>query len=151
MNSPVYDVIIIGAGASGLVCALECARAGKKTLLLEKDALPARKILASGNGRCNLTNVRVSPAFYHANPELIARTLEKFSFEDCLAYFNRLGVLTTEEELGRVFPATGKSTAVAEPLKLAVREAGAELLTEREVIRAAAQGFFRRDFARKRG
>lgn len=135
MNSPVYDVIIIGAGASGLVCALECARAGKKTLLLEKDALPARKILASGNGRCNLTNARVSPTFYHANPELIARTLEKFSFEDCLAYFNRLGVLMTEEELGRVFPATGKSTAVAEPLKLAVREAGAELLTEREVIR----------------
>lgn len=135
MNSPVYDVIIIGAGASGLVCALECARAGKKTLLLEKDALPARKILASGNGRCNLTNSRISPAFYHADPDLIARTLEKFTFKDCLAYFDRLGVLTVEEELGRVFPATGKSTAVAEPLKLAATEAGAELLTEREVMR----------------
>lgn len=135
MNSPIYDVIIIGAGASGLVCALECARAGKKTLLLEKDALPARKILASGNGRCNLTNARVSPTFYHADPELISRTLEKFTFQDCLAYFNRLGVLTAEEDLGRVFPATGKSTAVAEPLKLAALEAGAEILTEREAVR----------------
>lgn len=135
MNSPIYDVIIIGAGASGLVCALECARAGKKTLLLEKDALPARKILASGNGRCNLTNAHVSPAFYHADPELISRTLEKFTFQDCLAYFNRLGVLTEEEDLGRVFPATGKSTAVAEPLKLAALEAGTEILTEREAVR----------------
>ncbi len=135
MNSPIYDVIIIGAGASGLVCALECARAGRKTLLLEKEALPARKILVSGNGRCNLTNARVSPACYHADPKLIQQTLATFSFQNCLDYFARLGVLTQEEALGRVFPVTGKSTAVSEPLKLAVAEAGAELQTGQEVVR----------------
>ena len=135
MTSPFYDVIIIGAGASGLVCALECARAGRKTLVLEKEPQPARKILASGNGRCNLTNAYVAPAYYHAPAELIAKTLDKFSFRHCLDYFSRLGVLTTEEELGRVFPSTGKSTAVAEPLKLAVAEAGAELLCSCPAVR----------------
>ncbi|HAM43327.1 MAG TPA: hypothetical protein DCP52_05860, partial [Elusimicrobia bacterium] len=135
MNLPIYDVIIIGAGASGLICARECARRGKKTLLLEKDALPARKILVSGNGRCNLTNANVSPEYYHADPELISSALKQFSFQNALDYFHQLGVLTQEEALGRIFPQTGKSTAVAEPLKLAVKEAGAELLTGQEVIR----------------
>ena len=60
-----YDVIIVGAGASGLICALECARNGKKVLLLEKDPQPGRKILVSGNGRCNITNRFVSAADYH--------------------------------------------------------------------------------------
>ena len=135
MNSPIYDVIIIGGGASGLMCALECARRGKTTLLLEKDALPARKILVSGNGRCNLTNAHVSPSFYHADTALMAQTLSQFSFQDCLDFFARLGVLTVEENLGRVFPSTGKSTAVAEPLKLAVSEAGAEIQTSCEAVR----------------
>lgn len=135
MNSTIYDVIIVGAGASGLMCARECARRGLHTLLLEKEAAPAKKILVSGNGRCNLTNARVSPRHYHAEPELIRRTLENFPYEKCRAYFEELGILLTEEAQGRVFPQTGKSTAVAEPLKLAVLEAGAELLTEREVIR----------------
>lgn len=135
MNLPIYDVIIIGAGASGLMCARECARRGQKTLLLEKDALPARKILVSGNGRCNLTNANVSPEYYHADPVLITSALKQFSFRQALDYFHQLGVLTQEEALGRVFPQTGKSTAVAEALKLAVKEAGAELLTGQEVLR----------------
>lgn len=142
MNSTIYDVIIVGAGASGLMCARECARRGLKTLLLEKEAAPAKKILVSGNGRCNLTNSRVSPRHYHAEPELIRRALENFPYEKCRAYFEDLGILLTEEALGRVFPQTGKSTAVAEPLKLAVLEAGAEILTEHETTRIKKGKFF---------
>ena len=130
----VFDVAVIGAGASGLLCALECARAGKKVIILEKDPLPARKILVSGNGRCNLTNRNVSADAYHADQKLIENTLQRFSFEDCCAYFERLGVLLTEEALGRVFPASGKATAVADALKIALKEAGAELATGQEVI-----------------
>ncbi len=133
MSNPIYDVAIIGAGASGLLCALECARGGKKTVLLEKDTLPARKILVSGNGRCNLTNRHVSPACYHADPKLIESALAHFSFEDCKNYFENLGVLLTEQEQGRIFPATGKATAVADALKAALKEAGAELICGQEV------------------
>ncbi len=128
-----YDVAIVGAGASGLLCAVECARGGKRTLLLEKDALPARKILVSGNGRCNLTNRHVSPACYHADPKLIESTLAHFSFTACKNYFEALGVLLTEQELGRIFPASGKATAVADALKAALKEAGAELICGQEV------------------
>lgn len=128
-----YDVIIIGAGASGLICARECARGGLKTLVLEKEQTPGRKILASGNGRCNLTNARVAPAFYHGDEKLISAALTQFPYEKCRAYFEDLGILLVEEELGRIFPQTGKSTAVLEPLKLAVLESGAEILTGQTV------------------
>lgn len=132
---PIYDVSVIGAGASGLLCALECVRAGKKVLLLEKDPLPGRKILASGNGRCNLTNTQVTPAFYHAPKELIENTLTRFPFDKCKRYFEELGVTLTEEEDGRIFPATGKSSAVLEPLKLALIEGGVTFSPAQEVCR----------------
>lgn len=135
MNPLIYDVIIIGAGASGLMCARECARHGKKTLVLEKEAAPGRKILVSGNGRCNLTNARVSPHYYYGDKTLIRQTLANFPYEACRHYFEALGILLTEEGLGRIFPLTGKSTAVAEPLKLAATEAGAQLLLGQEAVR----------------
>ena len=129
MDNIVYDVIIIGAGASGLICARECARGGLRTLVLEKEQTPGRKILATGNGRCNLTNKNVSPVFYHGDNKLVSSALTQFSYLVCHRYFEQLGVLLTEEENGRIFPATSKATAVLEPLKLAVRESGAQLLT----------------------
>ena len=133
MEDTVYDVIIVGAGASGLLCARECARGGLKTLVLEIEQLPGRKILASGNGRCNLTNTRVAPAFYHGDEKLLSAALSQFSYQDCRRYFENLGILLVEEELGRIFPQTGKATAVLEPLKLAARESGAEILTGQTV------------------
>lgn len=138
-----YDVIIVGAGASGLVCAIECARAGLRTLVLEKDPQPARKILVSGNGRCNLTNRHVAPNAYQADPALIETTLKQFSFQDCWNYFEDLGVLLTEEAQGRVFPAAGKSTAVTEALKAELKELEVEILYNQTVtsVRAAAVQF----------
>ena len=72
-----YEVIIIGAGASGLVCALELARGGKKVLVLEKEITCARKILVSGNGECNFTNRQVSPEKYYGDKAFVKAALEK--------------------------------------------------------------------------
>lgn len=132
---PFYDVIIIGAGASGLMCALQCARRGKKVLLLEKEKQCGRKILVSGNGRCNLTNAFVSAADYRGTPELAQAVLQKFPFKTCLDFFHKLGVLTVQEENGRIFPRTGKSTAVAEALRLACVEAGALLRVDSQAVK----------------
>ncbi|MBR3899654.1 MAG: FAD-dependent oxidoreductase, partial [Elusimicrobiaceae bacterium] len=91
MNNPnFFDIIIVGAGASGLVCALASARRGKKVLLLEKEQQVGRKILVSGNGRCNLTNAYVSADDYRGTPQLAAAILEKFSFQTCLDFFQTL-------------------------------------------------------------
>lgn len=133
MNQTIYDVAIIGAGASGLVCAGECAKKGLSVLLLEKEQVVGRKILVTGNGRCNLTNKNVSPQFYHADTKLLETTFSQFSFDDALDYFNDLGVVTIEEDNGRFFPLTGKSTAVVEALKLAALEAGVTLQTSVEI------------------
>lgn len=142
MEKTHYDVIIVGAGASGLVCAIDSARQGKSVLILEKEHQPARKISVSGNGRCNLTNAHVSENFYNGDRKLAARILQTFSYHDCLSFFSSLGVLAVEEGQGRVFPASGKSTAVTEALKLAAAEAGADLLTEQEVVKIKKQKYF---------
>ena len=137
-----YDVVIVGAGASGLLCALECARTQKKVLVLEKAPLPGRKILVSGNGRCNFTNRYVSPEKYRADSTFIHSLLKRFSFEDCLAYFDKLGMLYTEEAQGRVFPLTNKATAVTDVLKAALAETHATLLCNQEVVRVKKGRFF---------
>ena len=136
----IFDVIIVGAGASGLTCALTCARGGLKTLVVEKQPSPARKILASGNGRCNFTNRFAAPEFYHAPAPLIQKAFAQFSPQDCLDFFAALGVLFREEENGRFFPLSGKSTAIAAPLQLACAEAGVEFLLGQEVTKIKKTG-----------
>ena len=134
-QTSIYDVIVVGAGASGLIGALECARAGKRVLVLEKAPFPGRKILVSGNGRCNFTNKYVSPSCYHTDPKLIESALAQFSHQACLDYFAKLGVLYTEEDNGRFFPATGKATAITDAFKAALAETSAEILCNQEVLR----------------
>ena len=84
------DVIVIGAGASGLMSALLCARGGKKVLVLEKEILPARKILVTGNGRCNFTNKNVSPQKYFGGKNLVENALGVFGLKQCLDLFSSL-------------------------------------------------------------
>ena len=141
-NESVYDVAVVGAGASGLMCAVQCARNGLRVVLLEKADRPGRKILVSGNGRCNLTNAFVSATDYRGTPELAAAVLRKFPFQKCLQFFHDLGVLTVQEEAGRIFPQSGKATAVAEALRLACQESGVELRLNSEVCQITKKQFF---------
>ncbi len=141
-ESNLFDVIIVGAGASGLMCALQCARRGKRVLLLEKERQAGRKILVSGNGRCNMTNAYVSAQDYNGDEKLLQSVLQKFPFQKCLTLFHELGVLTVQEEQGRVFPRTGKATAVAEALRLACIEAGVLFKTESRVIKIQKKKYF---------
>lgn len=129
-----YEVIIIGAGASGLVCALELARGGKKVLLLEKEITCARKILVSGNGECNFTNRQVSPEKYYGDKAFVKAALENFTFQDALNYFSALGLLYKEEK-DRFFTYTSKASSLVACLNCALKEAGAELLLQTEVTK----------------
>ncbi|MCL2887966.1 MAG: aminoacetone oxidase family FAD-binding enzyme [Elusimicrobia bacterium] len=112
-----YEIIIIGAGAAGLACAAKLK--GRNFALLEAQAQCARKVLASGNGRCNVTNKNLSPAFYNGNKKIVGSVLSRFGTAECIKFFGTLGVMLREEDGGRYFPVTGKATAVAGALAAA--------------------------------
>lgn len=132
------DVIVIGAGASGLMSALLCARGGKKVLVLEKEILPARKILVTGNGRCNFTNKNVSPQKYFGGKNLVENALGVFGLKQCLDLFSSLGLLYIEEE-GRYFPLTYKAASAANCLINAAELEGAKILLKTEAVKISGK------------
>ena len=111
------DILIIGAGASALACAAELAptakKQNKKIILLEAQKVCARKILVSGNGRCNFTNAAAAPETYYGDKTFITEILKQFPPSVCLKFFDKLGLKYISEN-GRYFPIAGKASAVKE-------------------------------------
>ncbi|WP_300161388.1 aminoacetone oxidase family FAD-binding enzyme [Solidesulfovibrio sp.] len=107
------DVAILGAGASGLTCAAACAARGRATLVIDHGERPARKVLASGGGRSNITNTDVGPADYVcANPHFVKSALARFGPGDLLESLAAAGVATDVEDGGKVFCRDGAKSAV---------------------------------------
>ena len=131
-------VIVIGGGASGLMAAVTAAKdKNNRVLILERQQRAGRKLLATGNGRCNLTNTRASIERYHGEDASFARpALEAFSSEDTLDFFASLGLLTEEEYGGRVYPLSNSANSVLDVLRLALERAGVEIRTGSHVVRA---------------
>ena len=138
-------VIVIGGGASGLMAALTAAKnKDNRVLVLERQQRPGRKLLATGNGRCNLTNTRCSIERYHGADAAFARpALEHFGPEDTLAFFSSLGLLTVEEYGGRVYPLSDSANSVLDVLRFALAGTGVELHTACRVesVRRERGGF----------
>ncbi|MBQ7895997.1 MAG: NAD(P)/FAD-dependent oxidoreductase [Oscillospiraceae bacterium] len=122
-------VAIIGGGASGIMAALTAAKdKDNRIILFERQQRIGRKLLATGNGRCNLTNVGAAIKNYHGEqPEFAENALGKFSPEDCLEFFHELGLLTVTEYGGRVYPLSNSANSVLDVLRLALEKAGVEL------------------------
>ncbi len=124
-----YDVMIVGGGASGLIAA--CALSGKKkVLLLEKQARVGRKLLSTGNGRCNLTNLGAAPENYHGSRAAAAKALEKCPPKDVLAFFEQLGLPAVADSEGRVYPMSNQAASVLDVLRLYADENGCEIITD---------------------
>ncbi|MDR0890096.1 MAG: NAD(P)/FAD-dependent oxidoreductase [Oscillospiraceae bacterium] len=113
-------VMIIGGGASGMMAALAASeRQDNEVLLLERQARVGRKLLVTGNGRCNLSNRNLSPKNYHGeNPAFSDFALQNFGAEQTLAYFAALGLRTTTQEDGRVYPRSDSANSVLDVLRL---------------------------------
>ncbi len=120
--------LIIGAGASGLAAAITLKREcpSMDVVLVEKLSEPGRKILATGNGRCNLSNQDISVDWYHGDSSLIYKVLNEFGTEECLDFFHSLGLLTLEEE-GRIYPLSMNSATVRNVLLQEVDRLGIRL------------------------
>ena len=127
--SKVYDIAIIGGGAAGLAAAVFCARSrgtGDGIVVLEKQARVGKKLLATGNGTCNLTNRNAAPAHYHGDgaEAFVTPALTAFSPTDCLAFFREIGILCSPREEGREYPLCQQAGAVLDCLRLELAARG---------------------------
>ena len=103
MSQP-YDVLVIGAGAAGLMCALTAGQRGRRVLVIEHANKVGKKILMSGGGRCNFTNTGTTPAnFLSANPHFCKSALARYTPADFIAMVDRHGIAWHEKELGQLF------------------------------------------------
>ena len=138
-------IIIIGAGASGMMAALTAAEApGRRVILLERQQRAGRKLLATGNGRCNLTNTGATIENYHGeNRDFAAPALDAFPPQAVLDLFRDLGLVTVEEYGGRIYPLSDSANSVLDVLRFHLEAKGVELKAAepaREVKREK-QGF----------
>lgn len=113
---------IIGAGASGMTAALAAAEnPNVQVVLFERQARVGKKLLATGNGRCNLSNAYVAPEHYHGDQPAFCRSaLSCFGVEDTLWWFSSLGLCTVTEESGRIYPYSDQANSVVDVLRLAL-------------------------------
>ena len=125
------DVVIVGAGASGLVTAIVAARRGKKVLILEKNIKVGKKLLATGNGKCNITNQRPTlEHFYSQNPKFIANVFEDYSYQSVKQFFKSIGLELVEAKEGKVFPMSLQASSVVELLVSECEQLGIEIICE---------------------
>ena len=111
-------VVVVGAGAAGIMAAISAKRRGSDVVLCDRMSRPGRKILATGNGRCNLSNDNLDSSFYNvSSSRLVSSVLSRFGKEDIKSFFESLGLRLHSEE-GRIFPATNQSSSVLKILEM---------------------------------
>lgn len=132
-QNSIYDVIVIGAGASGLLAAREAASRGADCLLLEGLDMPGKKLLATGNGRCNMGNMQMSPSYFRSrHPRFTEAILSNWSPKALRQYWAELGLATREEE-GRVYPYSFRAESLHEVLVQSLRSVPCTLRCGQEV------------------
>lgn len=128
-----------------MMAALTAAQeAENRVTVLERQARVGRKLLSTGNGRCNLTNTHAGPEHYHGGIDFAEHALRAFTPEDTLSFFKRLGLLTSREYGGRVYPLSNQAGSVVDVLRFALEQSRVRLLTAcaAESVERRADGFY---------
>ena len=138
-------IAIIGGGASGMAAALAAAEnPGCRVVLLERQARLGRKLQATGNGRCNLTNLHAALQGYHGEqPDFSEYAVSAFPPEKTMDWFRSLGLFTVAEESGRVYPYSDQANSVLDVLRFALEKPNIQvkLGAEVEKVRKMQNGF----------
>lgn len=146
MTGAGWDVVVIGAGAAGLMAAIHAAERGRRTLLLEKNRKPGVKILMSGGTRCNITHDcdnRGIVQAYGPHGKFLHSALAALSVQQTVGFFEAEGVATKIEDTGKIFPVSNKAIDVLDALLRRLKRSGATLALEEPVndIRQAGEQF----------
>ena len=133
---------IIGGGAAGMAAALAASEnENVQVILLERQARVGKKLSATGNGRCNLTNLHANEGGYHGEEASFARfALETYNVDDTLSWFRSLGLFTVAEESGRVYPYSDQANSVVDVLRFALERENIHLETGFEVEKVKKNG-----------
>ena len=126
------DVAVIGGGAAGLAAAIAAARAGVSVVVYEQNDRIGKKLLATGNGRCNITNMNAEYSAYNA-PEFVMPTLAAHSPTETRTWFEQLGLLTREEREGRVYPLSNTANSVVDVLRTTCERLGVRIVTQTRI------------------
>lgn len=121
-----FDVAVIGGGASGLAAAISAARRGARVCVLERDVEAGLSILATGNGRCNISNASLESRRYR-HPNIARQLFGAHPEQDIAAFFSSLGLMLAEESEGRLYPVTRRAESVRDVLLAACTRLGIEL------------------------
>ena len=131
-----FDILVVGGGAAGLMAAITAAQECKnnhidvKIAVLESNPRIGKKLLATGNGRCNLTNQAVSAVHYHGDTDFLPSLLKVYSPQYIVDYFASLGLLCKEQDEGRVYPYNSQASAVLDILRLQLENNGVEIVCD---------------------
>lgn len=135
-KTSVYDLIVIGAGAAGMIAAITAAREYKKVLLLEKLPQVGAKLKATGGGRCNLSNTLSQDEFmskFGRDGRFMQDALKTFTHEDMQVFFHSIGVETHAPDGFRIFPTSHSSSTILDALSKTMKDLGIEVLTSQRV------------------
>lgn len=143
MKNTNYDIITVGAGAAGLAAAISAKRNNRdlKIAILEAQSKAGKKILVTGNGRCNLTNTNVSKEFYHGSFD-VTKTLNRFSAEKLINLFSTLGLVCDTESNGLVYPHSRQASAVLDVLLMEIKRLKIEIICDCKVELIRKKGEF---------
>ena len=128
------DVVIIGGGASGLVAAIVAARRGSKVVILERLNRVGKKILVTGNGRCNMTNTVLDKGYYHSSSKVdFECVLKRFGYEETKAFFYELGIMPLIEGK-KVYPLSEQATSIVDVLRMELERLGVSIIPDTKVV-----------------
>lgn len=127
-------VTIIGGGASGMLASIVAARNGANVTIVEQKDRIGKKILSTGNGRCNLTNEKMNDSFYHGkNISIVTEALNRFGYKDTIQFFKELGLLT-KNKCGYIYPLTEQAVTVLDVLTLEIERLKINILFDTKVL-----------------
>ena len=136
------EIAVIGGGASGMMAAITARKSGKEVVILERKDRILKKVLITGNGRCNITNVNADISNYFGkNISSVENILNSFNPQDTMDFFNGLGIMCNEENRGKVYPLSGQASSVVDALRFEAERLGVRIETEFYVRKIEKEGF----------